>query len=366
VDDGDPWLTRLSRAVLDGLVERAGRERGEERQPAVAERGSDTLRALTSLVSLRTFEPAREVLRGYVEYLNEGLAPEGFEPGTHRPRYGDPEVALWLVHAAELLIRRSEDLELLGEHVLPAVESIVEAYRAGTRHGVHVGSDALLVAGEGAGARCHTGHNVLWFHALVATAQLARLAGRKEKGAFYLAWAREHQGRVIETLWDDRHGCLFEGRDASGAQSGLSASQILAVSLAPSLLPPDHAARLVATVERELLTPFGLRATPGAVDASPAWLGPFITAHLRVHQRSTEAEARARGWLDELHAWLEERRAVHIPEAIAAPRRGDGATRRTGTAEEGHPAPASVLAAAELLRVWIEELDAIVTATGVA
>lgn len=354
----DPWLSRLSRAVLDGLVERDERLTLLTALPAGIERGSDTLRALPALVTLRTFEPARAVLRGYVEYLNEGLAPESFEPGTQRPRYGDPSPALWLIHAAELLVRRSEDLELLREHILPAAESIVQAYRAGTRHGVKVGSDALLRAGEGDVARCDTGHNVLWFHALVATAQLARLAGRKESSAFYLAWAREHQGRVLETLWDEPHGCLVDGAAGEpGARAGVTAAQILAVSLAPPLLPPDRAARLVATIERELLTPFGLREAPGAVSASPAWLGPFITAYLRVHQRSAEAEARARGWLDALHGRLEAQGAAHVPEALAAPRRGDGAARRPSGPAQSRPAPSSVLAAAELLRTWIEDLD---------
>ncbi len=131
----------------------------------------------------------------------------------------------------------------------------------------------------------------------------------------------------------------------------------MAVSLSPSLLPAEHAARLLATIERELFTPTGLRHAGGAVTASPAWLGPFITAHLRVHQRSAEAQARAHGWLEELRARLDERSAIHIPESISAPRRGDAAAKRTATAPATTPAPASVLAAAELLRVWIEEMD---------
>jgi len=352
----DPWFTRLSQALHDGLVEQAGRLTLITALPAGVERGSDTLRALPALITLRTFEPAREVLRGYVEYLNEGLAPESFEPGTRRPRYGDPAVALWLVHAAELLIRRSEDLELLREHILPAVESIVQAYRAGTRHGVRVAGDGLLWAGEGDAACARAEHNVLWFHALVATAQLARLAGRKEKSAFYLAWAREHQAHVLETLWDEANGCLLDARDAAGGRSGLSAAQILAVSLAPPLLPPDRAPRLVATIERELFTPLGLRAEPGATTVSTAWLGPFITGYLRVHQRSAAAQATAHGWLAALQSRLEERSALHLPERIAAPRRGDVAARRS-SAPEPAPAQASVLAAAELLRTWIEDLD---------
>ena len=352
----DPWFPRLARALYDGLVERDDRLTLLTSLPAGPECGSDVLRAVPALITLRTFEPAREVLRGYVEYLNEGLAPESFARGTHRPSYGDPAVSLWLIHAAELLVRRSEDLDLLGEHILPAAEGIVQAYRSGTRHGVHVAGDGLLWSGEGEAACARSAHNVLWFHALVATAQLARLAGRKEKSAFYLAWAREHQAHVLEKLWDEPNGCLLEARTEAAAESGLGAAQILAVSLGPPLLPPERAMRLVTAIERDLFTPLGLRAEPGATSVSPAWLGPFISGFLRVHQRSAEAQAHAHGWLETLRAWLDERSSAHVPERIAAPRRGDAAARRAG-APEPPPAQASVLAAAELLRTWIEDLD---------
>ncbi|MEK7824201.1 MAG: glycogen debranching enzyme N-terminal domain-containing protein, partial [Candidatus Eisenbacteria bacterium] len=354
VEPSDPWVPRLAQALADGLVQRGERTTLLASLPAGAERGEDTLRALPALITLRAFEPAREVLRGYVEYLNEGLAPETFDPAGGRPRYGDPAPALWLVHAAELLARRSEDLELVRDAIYPAVESIMQAYRAGTRGGIRVGADGLLSAGEGEAACCRADLNALWFHALVATAQLARLTGRKESGAFYLAWAREHQTRMLAAMWDEKRGCLYEALTADGPRPGLSPSQLLAVSLPPPLLPPERAARLVAAVERELFTPLGLRASAGADTASPAWLGPFITAYLRVHQRSAEAQARAHGWLEALRERLDERAAAHVPEALPAPRRGDAAARRAATAAATvPPAPASVLAAAALRRVWV-------------
>ncbi|HKQ57433.1 MAG TPA: amylo-alpha-1,6-glucosidase, partial [Candidatus Eisenbacteria bacterium] len=321
--------------------------------PAGGERSGETLRALPALISLRAFETAREILRGYLDYLNEGLAPEGFDPENGRPRYGDAAPALWLVHAAELLARRSEDLAFLSDPVQPAVDSIVQAYRSGTRAGIRVGPDGLLSAGEGPAAGARADLNALWFHALVANAQLARLAGRKESGAFHLAWAREHQSRFMESMWDEERGCLFEALTPAGPVPGLAPSQILAVSLSPSLLPAERAARLVETMERELFTPLGLRASPEATSVSPAWLGPFITAYLKVHQRSAEAQARVRGWLETLRGELEACSVQHVPERIAAPRRGDGAARR----EAAPPAIASVLAAGELLRVWIEDVD---------
>jgi hypothetical protein len=367
VDTDDPWVPRLTRALADGLVQRGERMTLLTALPAGAERGADTLRALPALIALRAFDSTREVLRGYVEYLNEGLAPERFDPDG-RPRYGDPAPALWLVHAAELLARRSEDLDLVRDALYPAIESIMQAYRAGTRDGIHVRATGLLSSGVGDDACCRADVNALWFHALVATAQLARLTGSKEAGAFYLAWAREHQTRMLAGMWDARRGCFYEALAADGPRPGkLSPSQLLAVSLSPPLLPPEQAAVLVATVERELFMPFGLRASAGADTASPAWLGPFITAYLRVHQRSPESQARVRGWLEALRERLDQGGLVHVPEALPAPRRGDAAARRAATAAvTASPAPASVLAAAELLRVWIEEVDRAEAPAGVA
>ena len=139
--------------------------------------------------------------------------------------------------------------------------------------------------------------NALWYHALVAMAQLSRQLSHKETGAFYLAWAREHQKRYGDAFWDDEHDCLYEALTPAGAVRGLSPTQALAVSLPPALLSPERAERLVATLERELLTPWGLREAPGSERVSIASLGAFVAAYLRTHHRELDAQARARGWI---------------------------------------------------------------------
>ncbi len=351
VDADDPWVEPLTLSLLAGLARRGDRLTVLAALPGGAERGSDTLRAAVALVSLRAFEPAREVLTCAVEYLNEGLVPATFDPADGTPRYGDPEPALWLVRAAELYVRRTEDTTFLREVLYPGLESVMQFYRAGTRHGIRVDADGLLTAGEEAAATKRADVNALWSHALIAMAQLARVAGRRESGAFYLAWAREHQRAFAERFWDEEAGCLFEAIGPRGPESGLSPSQVLAAALAPPLLTPERARRLMARVERELFTPWGLRAAPGERAVSTAWLGGFFTAWLRAHERSAAAEARARGWLATLHGAME-RCGGHLPERFELEPRGPHAP-RPRSAGDG----ASMLAAAELLRAWIEEFD---------
>jgi hypothetical protein len=346
----DGWTASLSSAVLSGLTRRAHRLTLVSALPGAAERGAETMRVLPALVTLRAFDIARELLQDAVEHLDEGLSPEGYDPVDGTPRHADPAPALWLIHAAELYARRGGDLEFVKRTLYPALEGVMQFFRGGTRHGIRVETDGLLAAGE-RGAR-RSDLNALWYHALVAMAQLARLTGRRESAAFSLAWAREHQARFNEVLWDEKRGALFDSLEGGKARPGLSPSQLLAVRLPPAILAPDRARRLVSTIERELFTPLGLRERPGEPRVHTAWLGPFYAAYLRAHQRAPEAQARVRAWLDPLRAVSERGVPGALPEGFEAPARG---------ATEDGPAmcgdPVSVLAAAELLQVWIEDLD---------
>lgn len=343
VNEHDHVAVGLALALRAGLVRRGQRRTLAATLPPGEERGADALQAVQALVSLRGFDLARDVLRGYIEYLDEGLAPEAFDAADGRPRYGSPEPSLWLVAGADLYARRSADSDFLSQTLYPALEGVMQALRQGTRHGVRVNPEGLLAVDGVARADL----NALWYHALVAMAQLSRLLSHRETGAFYLAWAHEHQKLFGDAFWDDENDRLYEAITPRGAVRGLSPSQTLAVSLPPALLIPERAQRLVATLERELLTPWGMREAPGSERVSTAALGPFVAAHLRVHQRSADAQARARGWIE---AALTTGRATgHVP-----------ATLRVG--EDGRCAgpigdPASTLAAAELLRVWVEELE---------
>ena len=343
VDEHDPVTMTLALALGAGLARRGHRDTLLATLPGAEERGSEALQAVPALVSLRAFDLAREVLRGYVEYLDEGLAPEAFDAADGRPRYGGPGPSLWLVAGADVYTRRSADGPFLSRTLYPALEGVMHALRQGTRNGVRVAPDGLLAV-EGVK---RADLNALWYHALVAMAQLSRLLSHRETGAFYLAWAREHQKRFGDAFWDDEHGCLYEVLAPEGALRGLSPSQALAVSLPPALLPPERAGRLVATLERELLTPWGLRESPGSARVSTASLGPFTAAYLRTHQRRADAQARARGWVEAARG--SGGTAGHIPGTLRVSEDG----LRAETAGE----PASTLAAAELLRTWIEELE---------
>lgn len=342
-DVTDPELVSLlSTRVHDALFERADRTAVLTDPTRALESGPDALRAAASLITLRAFGPARDIARGYLAYIDEGLAPESFD-AQGMPLYESPETSLWLVHVVDLLARRDAESEatqsFLRDGGYRVLEGVLQHLRAGSRHGVRCDRDGFLWAGEGLAARSRADLNALWYHALVAMSQLAKQAGRRENAAFYMAWARELQRAYVDRFWDAEAGCLFPEYAHAGPLRGITASQLYAVSLPPTLLPPELASQLVSTVTRELWEPRGLRAQPGDGAPDPAWLGVWAAATLRAHGRSEAAETRARESLSHAAALL-------LGRTTCAPDTGDTAMREL-----------SVRGAADLLRAWIEEIE---------
>ena len=354
-DEDDAWTARLARGLESCLSRRGGRLTLLDGFPAASERGEEALRAVPGLIAVRAFEVAKAILNGYLEYLDDGLAPAAFDP-EGGARYDDAAPSLWLLIGAELLTRRSEDLDW-ARSALPRLESIAQHYRAGSRYGIQVDHDGLL-RGGGDDAVKPAALNVLWYHALVAMAQLARLSGRKEGAAFYLAWARQHGQCFNDTFWDEGGGCLYDSVAASGPVPGFGPAQLYAVSLSPSLLPPERAGRLVERAERELFTPLGLRPAPGIARVEAVWLGLFHAACLRVHGRGAEVQARVRSRLTALRTRLDEVATDHVPAAFEPPARRSNGRRASAEAplETWAPIGVSPAATAELLRLWVEEI----------
>ncbi|TMQ73201.1 MAG: hypothetical protein E6K80_00760, partial [Candidatus Eisenbacteria bacterium] len=357
------WTDLLTRALETGLVHRGSRLTLASTLPQGVERGADALRAVLGLLAIRSFDSARDIVRGYLDYLSEGRAPERFE-GDGTPLYGDAEPALWLVIAGERYVRRSGDREFGRETLYPALEEMMRHYRSGAAGGIQVDSDGLLMtlqhgissapdaalelepdadAASRTGAHRRNGArkasgvkradlNALWYHASVAMSQLARGVGRKENAAFYLAWAHEHHVRFNERFWNQAGGCLFEALEGDAPVAGLSPSQLWAVSFAPSLLEKER-----------------LRLTPGAEEARVEWLGPFLSAHVRAHGRSAASLAHAREHVAALCEWMAHEGLGGLPETC-------GIT-ETDVPPPGDRASVSPLAASAVLRLWVEDVE---------
>jgi glycogen debranching enzyme len=167
-------------------------------------------------------------------------------------------------------------------------------------------------------------------------------------------------------FWNEAAGCLFDVVDGKRRDGAIRPNQIFAVSLFHSMLPVERAGRVLATVERELLTPYGLRSLApsdpqyrgryegdprsrdGAYHEGTVWpwlMGPFVSAYLKINGRSDEARRQASQWLAEFRRCIEDEGVGQIPEVFD----GDAPQRAGGCV-------AQAWSVAELLRCVVEDI----------
>jgi predicted glycogen debranching enzyme len=290
--------------------------------------GRDTMLALPGL-ALATGRPelAVRVLRTYARFLDRGMLPNRFPDGGETPEYNTVDATLWWVEAIRLTHAATGDDGLLKE-LWPALESVVDWHRRGTRYGIGEDpADGLLRAGEPGvqltwmdakvGDWVVTPRigkpvevNALWYNALRALAGFARRL-RRPADPWDAAADRVRQG--FARFWSERAGHCFDVLDGpAGDDPALRPNQLLAVALPESPLGAERQRRVVEACGDHLLTSYGLRSLApsdpaycgsclgdqrrrdGAYHQGTVWswlLGPFALAHARVHGNPRAARA---------------------------------------------------------------------------
>jgi len=283
--------------------------------------GRDTMIALPGL-ALATGRPeiARNILRTFARFVDRGMLPNVFPDAGQTPEYNTVDATLWYFEAVRQYYADTEDGELVAE-LFPVLAEIIDWHLRGTRYGIKADpADSLLRAGEPGvqltwmdakvGDWVVTPRigkpveiNALWLNAAVTMTRFCRML--KRPCAAYDSLAR-HIRASFPRFWNEKAQCLYDVIDGPlGNDDSLRPNQIFAVSLPECALDAAQQRAVVDSVARELLASHGLRSLAqghrdftGHYGGSPrerdaayhqgtvwGWLiGPFVLAHLRVHQ----------------------------------------------------------------------------------
>jgi len=355
-----------------------------------ADWGRDTMIALPGLcLATGRAEVASDILRSFAPFVSQGMLPNRFPDRGETPEYNTADATLWyflalweyLCQGSGFRVQRSDGPEsrtLNPEPVLrelwPILKEIIDWHVRGTRYGIKVDEeDGLLRAGEPGvqltwmdakvGDWVVTPRigkpveiNALWYNALGIMESLAERLG--EDGTEYGKRARRVARRFRAAFVRPDQRGLYDVITDGGPDAAIRPNQIFAVSLPHSPLTAGEQKAVVQTVEKELLTPVGLRSLapedpayrpryeggPWERDSAyhqgtvwPWLLGPFALAHFKVYG---DAE-RARAFLRPLQAHLSEGEIGSISEIFDAdsPHRPNGCI-------------AQAWSVAETLRAW--------------
>jgi len=297
--------------------------------------GRDTMISLEGLTLITgRFVEAAWILRTFARYVRDGLIPNMFPEGQHEGLYHTADATLWFFHAVDRYLKKTGDRGMIVA-LLPVMETIVDYHLRGTRFGIGVDpADGLLRQGQDGfqltwmdakvGDWVVTPRrgkaveiNALWYNALRLLEGWLTDGGRKEAATSISEHADRARSNFNRRFWNSETGCLFDVIDGEQPQDpAIRPNQVLAISLDYPVLDTEHWNSVLSVVEKELLTPVGLRSlSPSHPDYKSkysgdlrsrdaayhqgtvwAWLsGPFIDAWLKVHDNENAA---ARKFLD--------------------------------------------------------------------
>lgn len=290
--------------------------------------GRDTFVALRGLcLATGRLDDARAILLEWAGTVADGLLPNRFPDGGGAPEYNAVDAGLWFVVATHELLAAGTATDD-RERLVDAVEAILDGCARGTRHGIRQDDDGLLAAGE-------PGVQLTWMDARVdgrvvtprmgkpVEVQALWLNALRIASAWSPRWAKAYARGAAAfgaRFWNDAAGCLYDVVDDGHVEDAVDArirpNQVFAVGGLPfAVLEGPRARQVVDAVERQLLTPAGLRTlAPGDPDYAPryeggvdvrdgayhqgtAWpwlLGAFVEAWVRVRGGTTDAKREAR------------------------------------------------------------------------
>jgi predicted glycogen debranching enzyme len=267
--------------------------------------GRDTMISLEGLtLATGRHEEAGYILRTFAHYVRDGLIPNMFPEGESDGLYHTADATLWFFHALDRYVTTTGD-RLTLRNLLPVLRDIFDKHMHGTRFGIHVDpNDGLLSQGE-------DGYQLTWMDAKVEDWVVTPRRGKAVEinALFYNAlcllerWLREEDGELAakpvreaaerlhasfnERFWFEKGGYLYDVIDApDGADDeALRPSQVLAIALPHPVLEKSRWEAVVAIVERELVTPVGLRSLARShPDYKPRYYGDLRSRDAAYHQ----------------------------------------------------------------------------------
>jgi glycogen debranching enzyme len=231
------------------------------------------------------------------------------------------------------------------------LKDIIHWHVKGTRYQIHVDDEGLLYSGEPGvqltwmdakvGDRVITPRHgkpveiqALWYNALRVMEDLAAKFNEPNAQQQYGGMADKARASFNQLFWNEQAGCLYDVINGETRDASIRPNQVIAISLTNTMITQERAVRILSVIERDLLTPRGLRTLApsdpnyiGRYEGGPAtrdgayhqgtvwpWLmGPYITAYVKTFG-PTAGQRFASLWLENFQPHLHEACVGQISE----------------------------------------------------
>ena len=266
--------------------------------------GRDTLISMEGLLlKTKRFEEAKEVLLTCIRDIKYGLVPNGYSGYDGRPLYNSVDASLLLFEEVKKFLKYTNEYEWVRNNIYPSLVKIMNAYQNRIDidgNNIYMDEDFLIASGteniQNTWMDAKIGNyvvtprngkavevNSLWYNALKVMEELTILMRGKEESKRYADLAKKCKKSFNEKFYNKKRKCLY---DVLG-DSKIRPNQLFATALSYPVLDvtSDEAKEMLNTVEKKLLTPYGLRTlAKGEPGYRERYEGDMIKRDMSYHQ----------------------------------------------------------------------------------
>jgi glycogen debranching enzyme len=293
--------------------------------------GRDTFISLPGLLLVtKRFEYAKSVFNNFCEYQNkEGLLPNTVT-WTGKKEYNSADASLWFVEALNKyhLKAKSKDADSFVKKMIPTVNSIIEAFTKSWGD-IYLDTDNLVVipaqwswmdaVANGAPVTPRKGKPVeiqaLFYNALKIAAKFNLLSGNKRLANDFEALAVRTAKSINEKFFPSENFYPYDVLSDSLKDASIRPNAVFLVGLSATgdLLSQERKLKIIDTIEKELLTPYGLRSLSMR---DPNFIGSYHT--FAPQEMKDQAYHQGTIWPYLLLFYFLAKRSVTPPEKAAA------------------------------------------------
>ena len=237
--------------------------------------GRDTFIALPGL-TLSTGHPetCKAVLDAMLKNLKDGLFPN-IGKGNNAA-YNTADASLWFFWALQQYAINTGMQAIIWDEYGNRMKSVLDNYRKGTQHQIHMEENGLLFAGEqglavtwmdaivdGKPVTPRIGFavelNALWYNAIRFSLEVAELAGDDEFVNEWETMPLQIELSFKKTFWNEEKKYLADYVHGAHTNWQMRPNQLMAASLPYSPIGDEIKKSLLEIIKVNLLTPRGLR-----------------------------------------------------------------------------------------------------------
>lgn len=221
--------------------------------------------------------------------------------------YNSVDAQLWFFWALQKYAEKTGEKAKLWTEYRNVIKLILNAYREGTSYNIKMQENGLLFAGENGNAVTWMNAtvnnkpvtpriglavevNALWYNAIMFSLELAKAA---KDSSFTGQWKdipETIKNSFVAEFWDQGKGYLADYTNGNFKDWSVRPNQLMAVSMPYSPLTDLQQKKILDVIERELLTPKGLRSlSPKSLKYKGIYKGSAQERDEAYHQGSVAA-----------------------------------------------------------------------------